>query len=69
MSLDDINDRLGLSLEHEDYDTLGGLVFGLLGHEPVRGERAKLGEMEFVVEAIEGRRIKTVRVKKTTPES
>ncbi len=68
MSLDDINDRLGLSLEHEDYDTLGGLVFGLLGHEPVRGERAKLGAMEFVVEAIEGRRIKTVRVKKTTPE-
>jgi putative hemolysin len=68
MSLDDINDRLGMSLEHEDYDTLGGLVFGLLGHEPVRGERATLGEMEFIVEAIEGRRIKTVRVKKTSPD-
>ncbi len=72
LSLDDVNDRLGLALEHEDYDTLGGLVFGLLGHEPTRGERVSVGDWELVVEAVEGRRIQTVRIRKapkTTPEA
>ena len=36
MSIDDVNDRLGTSLPGEDYDTIGDLVFGLLGHEPRR---------------------------------
>ena len=31
MKLDDLNDRLNLNLESEDYDSLGGLVIGLFG--------------------------------------
>ena len=30
MKLDDLNDSLGLNLESEDYDSIGGLVIGLL---------------------------------------
>jgi CBS domain containing-hemolysin-like protein len=67
MSLDDLNDRLGLSLEHDDYDTIGGLIFGQLGREPIRGEGVTLGELRFTVEEIEGRRVKKVRVIKTPP--
>ena len=66
MSLDDVNDRLGTALAHEDYDTLGGLVFGLLGHEPEVGERVEQDGVVFVVDAIEGRRIKQVRVIRPT---
>ena len=36
--LDDLNDRLGLELESEDYDSIGGLVIGLLDHLPEEGE-------------------------------
>ena len=36
--LGDLNDRLGLSLESEDYDSIGGLVIGLLEHLPEEGE-------------------------------
>ena len=68
MSLDDVNERLGLSLEHDDYDTLGGLVFGLLGHEPEKGESVRHEGVYFVVEAIDGRRIQSVRVRKSPPE-
>ena len=35
--LDDLNDRLGLELESEDYDSIGGLVIGLLEHLPEEG--------------------------------
>ena len=61
MSIDDVNDRLGVDLPHKDYDTIGGLVFGLLGHEPLPGERVRLDNMEFQVESVEGRRIRTLR--------
>lgn len=64
MTIDDVNDRLGLDLPHEDYETIGGLIFGQLGHEPTPGERVRVDGLEFVVEHIEGRRIKTVRALK-----
>lgn len=61
MSIDDVNDRLGTDLPHEDYDTIGGLVFGLLGHEPLAGERVRQDGIEFMVERVEGRRIREIR--------
>ena len=63
MNLGDVNDRLGTTLaEDEDYDTIGGLVFGLLGHEPTVGECVVQNNMEFVVEKVEGGRIRELRV-------
>ncbi|MCC8168620.1 MAG: hemolysin family protein [Clostridiales bacterium] len=37
-NLDDINTALGISLESEDYDSLGGLCLEILGHLPKLGE-------------------------------
>lgn len=34
LNLDDLNDALDLSLESDDYDTLGGYMIGLLDHLP-----------------------------------
>ena len=61
LSLDDINERLGTTLENEDYTTIGGYIFGMLGHEAAIGERVVTDGLEFVVETLEGRRIKTIR--------
>lgn len=38
MKLDDINDALELSLDSEDYDSIGGLIIELLDHLPQVGE-------------------------------
>ena len=62
MSLDDFNDRMGANLPTEDSDTLGGFVFGLMGHQPAQGEQAQFDGLEFRVEATDGRRIQKVRV-------
>ena len=64
MSIDDVNDRLGTTLPHEEYETIGGLVFGLLGHEPMPGDRVRHDGLEFLVEHVEGRRIRTLRAVK-----
>ena len=36
--LDDVNDELGLHLESDDYDTIGGYCLGQLDHLPSKNE-------------------------------
>lgn len=38
LSLHDLNDELGLDLDSEDFDSIGGLVIEQLGHLPHLGE-------------------------------
>jgi CBS domain containing-hemolysin-like protein len=62
MKLDDLNDRLGLELESEDYDSIGGLIIGLLDRLPEQGEEVSFGDIRLVVEALDKNRIDKVRM-------
>lgn len=62
MSIEDYNERFGAKLPIGEADTLGGFVFGLMGHQPAQGETAVWNGHEFRVEATDGRRIQKVRV-------
>lgn len=62
MKLDDLNDRLGLELESEDYDSVGGLVIGLLDHLPDEGEEVMDNGIRFVVESVDKNRIDRIKI-------
>ena len=67
MNLDDLNDALdleekGLSLESEDYDSVGGYIIGLLDHLPQAGEEVTSGNLRFVVDTVERNRIDKVHL-------
>lgn len=62
MKLTDINDRLGLELRSEDYDSVGGLVIGLLDHLPDQGEEVSDGKIRFIVESVDKNRIDRIRM-------
>lgn len=62
MKLGDLNDRLNLKLESEDYDSLGGLVIGLLDHLPEEGEEVTHDGLRLVVEHVDKNRIETIRL-------
>jgi CBS domain containing-hemolysin-like protein len=62
MGIDDLNEQMGLSLPREDYDTIGGFVFGLVGRKPSEGETVRYEGMEFAVAKTDGRRIQEVRL-------
>ncbi len=64
MPIDEVNDLLGVELPHEEWDTVGGLVFGLTGRVPVAGEKVKFDSIEFRTERVTGRRIQKVVIKK-----
>jgi len=65
----DVNARFGLQLDDEAYDTLGGLVWGELGHEPHPGDELTLDGARLRVEAMDGRRVASVRLIRRTPAS
>lgn len=72
LHLDDASELLGVTLESEEFDTLGGYVFGQLGHQPTAGETVRVDGWELRVHAIEGHRIRTVqatRIKEAAPDS
>lgn len=60
--LDDLNDHLNLNLESEDYDSIGGLVIGLLDHLPEEGESVTYQNLHMKVEHVEKNRIDKIRM-------
>ncbi len=53
-----------------DIETVGGLVFNLAGRVPAKGEIiAHPSGIEFMVLDADARRIRRLRVRKTTPEA
>ncbi len=64
LPVDELNELLGTDLPDEEWDTLGGLLFGLLGHVPSPGERVEVENIRLTAERIRGRRIAKVLVKR-----
>jgi CBS domain containing-hemolysin-like protein len=62
MSLIDVRSDHGVELPDGDWSTLGGYVFGQLGHIPRIGERVSYAGGELEVVAMDGRRVAAVRV-------
>lgn len=64
--LDDVEKQIGTFLndeEREDIDTLGGLVFSLTGHVPIRGEVVThQSGLEFEILEADPRRIHRLRI-------
>jgi len=61
VSLDDVNARLGTKISHEEYDTIGGYLFGLIGRMPRIGDSVTENGFRLSVEELDGRRIELVR--------
>ena len=64
----EVNYEFDLLIPEEDYTTVGGFVFGLLGRLPVVGDRVVGGGAQFTVREMDGRRIKLLSLE-VTPKS
>ena len=67
--LDDLNEVIGSGFESEEFDTIGGYVFGLFGRQPESGEKIDDGEYMFSVVESDGRRILSVKVEELPPQN
>jgi len=64
VSVDEVADQLGVTIEREGFDTLGGLLLSRLGRMPYIGERVDLEELSAEVLEVERRRIAKVRLRR-----
>ena len=60
--LEDVNEMIGLHLESEDFDTIGGYVIGILGSLPDGGEEVEENGIKIVVEEVDKNRIEKLRI-------
>jgi putative hemolysin len=67
MPVDEVNELLEATElpEGDEWDTVGGLLYSLLGHVPVEGEVAVVDGHRLVAERVQGRRIGRVRISPT----
>lgn len=62
MKLADLNEYLDLNLESDDYDSVGGVIIGMLDHLPEAGEDVVIENVRLVVDKVEKNRIDKVHL-------
>ncbi len=62
VDIDDFNEMIHADLPAEEFDTLGGFVFDLLGKIPVKYEKVSWKDFDFIVQDMEGHRINVIKV-------
>ena len=62
VNLEDLSERIGITLPAEDFDTLGGFVFDLFGKIPVKYEKAVWDGHDFIIQDVEGHKINSVKI-------
>ena len=69
MPVDEVSELLDLELPDEDWDTVGGFVFGTLEHVPEVGESVVHGHWRFTVIEVDGRRVRSLRISDLASEA
>lgn len=62
MPIHDLNEKLGVKLPSEEWDTVGGLLLGLLGAIPREGQEVRCENLSFRAERVVRRRVESVLV-------
>jgi CBS domain containing-hemolysin-like protein len=64
VSVDEVGDRLGVDIEREGFETVGGYVLSHLGRMPYVGEPVEIGDLALDVLEVQRRRITKVRARR-----
>jgi len=67
MPIHDLGAALGVQLPSEEWDTVGGLMLGLLGAIPREGQEVRCENLVFKAERVQRRRVLSVVVTVVPP--
>jgi len=68
VAIDEVNELLDVQLPDEEWDTVGGLMLGLLGAIPDEGQEVAFQNLVFTAEKVQARRIEKVLISRREPE-
>lgn len=68
--IEDVNSELNVNITSDEQETIGGVIYGILGHIPAQGEKVEIPEqgLEILVKQVDGQRITSLLVEKTNPQ-
>lgn len=69
VELDNVNEAVGSEFESEEFDTIGGYVFGLFGRLPKVGDTVASGGYEFTVTESDKKRILRLSIRTVSDRS
>ena len=67
MNIEDFNEKYDQDIPNEDFQTIGGYVFGLLGREPELNDVVEDKNMTYTITEVEGVKIQRIKIQKNTP--
>jgi putative hemolysin len=62
--LDEVNELIGAELISEEFNTIGGFVFGLFGRLPRVGEQVRFHSLRFLILEMEDKKISKIKITK-----
>ena len=60
--ISDVNEVLGINLESEEFDSIGGYIIGYIKHIPEENEVIEVDGVKFNIESVDKNRIKKIRI-------
>jgi CBS domain containing-hemolysin-like protein len=67
--LDEVGQRFDRDLEHDDVDSVSGLVLARLGRPPVAGDVVEFGQLRFEVLSLAGKGVRDARIAEIAAKS
>jgi CBS domain containing-hemolysin-like protein len=68
LGIDEVNELLDVELPSTEWDSIGGLLFNLVGGVPREGQEIEFQGLSLRAERVQGRRIGRVRIHRVEPE-
>ncbi len=62
--IDEIIDLINIEIKSEEFNTIGGFLFGLFGHLPKVGEQLRYHNLKFLILEIENKKIEKIKITK-----
>jgi CBS domain containing-hemolysin-like protein len=68
VAIDELNDLFRITISDDDYDTVGGCVFHLLGRVPAVGDTVETDRVKLTVLSVDGHRVRRLRAQRLAPK-
>ncbi len=62
LEIEELESYFDIEIQKENFETVGGLIFNLLGRVPKAGERVNFGDLIMAIESADGRRIERIKI-------
>ncbi len=65
IAIEEINELLNLDLPEDEFESIGGFIFNLIGRIPIQGDIVEYKNILFEILEVNNRRIKKIKITKT----